>query len=69
MVETLDKKYLSDGSRMVGRHILTQFKNDDDRECMDYVIYQSEDERKETESGDPAVKFVNPDDKTPDISK
>jgi len=48
----LDKEWINPGSRLVGRHIVTQFQNADGREAIEHVIYMSEDEREENDKGE-----------------
>jgi len=58
-----NKEWINPGSRLVGRQIVTQFQNADDRENTEHVIYMSEDEQEEDDQGDkngPRYRFFDP---------
>ncbi|MBU8934694.1 MAG: hypothetical protein KOO62_11915 [candidate division Zixibacteria bacterium] len=59
----LDKEWINPGSRLIGRHIVTQFQNADGRDNIEHVIYMSEDEREEDDEGEgngPQIEIFDP---------
>ena len=59
----LDKQWINEGSRLVGRNVVSQFKNADGQDAIEHVIYISEDEKEEDDQGDksgPRFKVFDP---------
>ncbi|MEW6413436.1 MAG: hypothetical protein AB1483_13350 [Candidatus Zixiibacteriota bacterium] len=48
----IDKRWINESSRFVGRNILAEMQNADARENIEHVIYQEEDEREEDFGGE-----------------
>ncbi len=48
----IDKRWVNESSRFIGRNILAEMQNADARENIEHVVYQEEDEREEDFGGE-----------------
>ena len=48
----IDKRWINEGSRFVGRSIYSDLSNADAKDCVEHVIYVSEEEREEDFGGE-----------------
>jgi hypothetical protein len=59
----IDRKWLSDGSRFIGRNVYEQWQNSDEQNRIEYVMFVEQEERVEAPTGD--VPARKPEDKSP----
>ncbi len=50
----VDKRWLHDGSRFIGRNVYAQWQNGDEQNRIEYVVYVEEDEREDAAFGEEA---------------
>lgn len=53
----IDKRWFNDTSSFIGRHVYTQFQNQDSKESLEHVMFMTEDERNEDEKGEGGDKL------------
>ncbi len=52
----VDKRWFNDTNSFIGRHVYTQFQNQDSKESLEHVLFMTEDERVEEDQGEGGKK-------------